>query len=414
MSDVMSEAPKHRRLLDGVALFASAWLLAFAADGVFSAFDDLLTGLAAFHGLTLLRGFVAVVVLALAALVALILVFVPQVPKRIFVLPVGYAFWANLWGWPLAATAGQPLSSLPLDFIQIGLAALALYQVRKLSGRFLLRASDLPMKTHLVRRTFIALGVMFFGLVVAMPIIGAKLVASAVEEHTGGYIDFTSKGIEARESTFIKDGKTVRLIGMIHVGEGRFYRDLFASFPADALVLVEGVSDETGLLRGKFSYNHIAGALGLAEQSGIQAEWMAKKAGEALQKPAPNAGAAPQSSNVIRADIDISDFSTKTVDFLREVGELYNAPSIWEAYRRIQAMSERYSDKDVAAIYGELIDKRNAKLIATFDKNAPASATVIIPWGAEHMPGVEKALRDRGYAFQSRRALNVVKYGALL
>ncbi|MFZ2470152.1 MAG: hypothetical protein WAW54_17325 [Parvibaculum sedimenti] len=413
MSDVTSEAPTRRsRFLGGVALFVSAWLLAFAADGVLSTLDDLSMGLGAFHGLTLLREIVAAIVLAFAVFVALILVFVPQVPKRIFVLPAVYAFWANLWGWPLAATAGQPLSSLPLDFIQIALAALALYQVRKLSGRFLLRATDLPVKTHLVRRTFIALGVVFLGLLVAMPIVGAKLVASAVEEHTGGYIDFTSKGIEAHESVFTKDGKTVRLIGMIRIGEGRFYRDLFASFPSDALVLVEGVSDEKGLLKGKFSYNHIAGALGLAEQSGIQAEWMAKKAGETAQKPAADA-AVPQVSNVIRADIDISDFSAKTVDFLREVGELYSAPSIWAAWRRIQSMSDRYTDKDVSAIYVELIDKRNAKLISTFDKNAGGCATVVIPWGAEHMPGIEKALRARGYAFQSRHALNVVEYAAL-
>ncbi len=46
--------------------------------------------------------------------------------------------------------------------------------------------------------------------------------------------------------------------------------------------------------------------------------------------------------------------------FLGEIGAIYESPSIWAAFRRISAMDDRYTDKDVAAIYGELIGKRNA------------------------------------------------------
>ncbi len=403
---------RRSRFLAGAALFASAWLIAFGLDGALSTLDDLLRGLGGIHGLTPVRNDLALAVVLLLALpMALLLFFVPHLPKRIFLLPVAYTFWANLFPWPFDLTGG-PLSSLPLDLIQLAVFGLAIFSVKQRTGRFYLRASDLPVKTHLVRRTMIALGSAVALMLIALPIVGAISAAAAVEKQTGGYINFTSKGVEARETTFEKDGKTVRLIGMVHIGEGRFYRDLFASFPADALVLVEGVSDEKGLLKGKFSYNHIARTLGLAEQSGIQAAWMMKKAG-AVQKPAATP-AMPHVTNVIRADIDISDFSAKTIEFLGAVGEVYNAPSIWAAYGRVDAMSGHYTDKDVTAIYGELIDKRNAKLIATFDKEAATCSTVIIPWGAEHMPGIEAALGKRGFTVTSRRSVTVLDYRSLI
>lgn len=407
----MTPPPRRSRFLASAALFASVWLLAFGIDGVLSTVDDFLQVLGGLHGLTRARNDLAlIVVLLLAFPMALLLFFVPHLPKRIFLLPVAYTFWANLFPWPFDLTGG-PMSSLPLDLIQLAVFGLAIFLVKRQTGRLYVRASDLPVKAHLVRRTMIALGSAFGLMLIALPVVGAMSAASAVEKQTGGYINFTSKGIEARESVFTKDGKTVRLIGMVHIGEGRFYRDLFASFPADALVLVEGVSDDKGLLKGKFSYNHIAGALGLTEQSGIQTEWMVNKARAAADGPAASQ-AGLRVPSVIRADIDISDFSANTISFLGEVGELYNAPSIWGAWRRIQSMSDRYTDKDVSAIYGELIDRRNAKLISTFDREAANRASVVIPWGAEHMPGIENALRARGYVFQSRQALNVVEYAS--
>ena len=48
-----------------------------------------------------------------------------------------------------------------------------------------------------------------------------------------------------------KDDKTVTLVGMMHVGEPRFYDELYKSFPEKALVIVEGVSDREGLLAAR-------------------------------------------------------------------------------------------------------------------------------------------------------------------
>ncbi len=430
-TDAATGVPARRsRFLAGVAFFASAWLLAFGLDGTLSTLDDLL-GIGGIHVLSAIRNdFALAVVLLLAFPMALLLVFVPHLPKRIFLLPVLYTFWANLIAWPFSVTGG-PLASLPLDLLQVAVFGLAIFLVRRRTGRLYLRAADLPVKTHLLRRTLIAFGAVVAALIVAVPVLGAVALAAQVGKQTDGYLRFTSKGVEASEAVLTKGDKTVRLVGMIHIGAGKFYRDLFASFPPQSLVLVEGVSDRQGRLKGKFSYGRIAAALGLDEQSGIQAEWMksanAAPAGAGASSGAPSSGApstgasssvggtpvAPGRPTVLRADIDVSDFSDTTVKFLGEVGNIYASPSIWEAFRRISAMDDRYTDKDVAAIYGELIGKRNAQVLSVFDKEAPSHDEIVIPWGAEHMPGIEKALRDRGYTVQSRQALDVVRYGEM-
>jgi len=422
MTDLTTDAPPARRsrFLAGVTVFVSAWLIAFAIDGTLSTVDDLLGGLAHVSALTPLRNAFAIyAVLLFLPLVVLALVFVPQIPKRIFALPITYILWASVNPWPFAPVYTDRSTLLPLDLLQLAIAALALWRVHRRGGGFRLRAADLPVRTHLVRHTFIALGVVALALAVALPVAVAAIFAATIEKQTGGYLAFTSKGVEARETVLAKGDKKVRLVGMVHIGEERFYRDLFQSFPPDALVLVEGVSDRKELLKGKFSYGRIAAALGLEEQSGIQAEWM-HAAGAASAPSAPGASASaakppasPGHPTILRADIDISEFTPGTIRFLGEIGELYSSPSIWEAFRRISEMDDRYADNDIEAVFKDLIDKRNARLLAVFDKESPAHPVTIIPWGAQHMPGIEKALRERGYTVQSRQALNVVRYGEM-
>lgn len=422
MTDLTTDAPPARRsrFLAGVTVFVSAWLIAFAIDGTLSTVDDLLGGLAHVSALTPLRNAFAIyAVLLFLPLVVLALVFVPQIPKRIFALPITYILWASVNPWPFAPVYTDRSTLLPLDLLQLAIAALALWRVHRRGGGFRLRAADLPVRTHLVRHTFIALGVVALALAVALPVAVAAIFAATIEKQTGGYLAFTSKGVEARETVLAKGDKKVRLVGMVHIGEERFYRDLFQSFPPDALVLVEGVSDRKELLKGKFSYGRIAAALGLEEQSGIQAEWM-HAAGAASAPSAPGASASaakppasPGHPTILRADIDVSEFAPATLSFLAEVGDIYGAKTVWDALRRMGEMNGRYTDKEVEAVFRDLIDKRNAKLLAVFDRDAPSYATIVIPWGAQHMPGIEKALRERGYTVQSRQALNVVRYGEM-
>ena len=81
---------------------------------------------------------------------------------------------------------------------------------------------------------------------------------------------------------------------------------------------------------------------------------------------------------------------------------------------RLTALDGRYRDADVNAVFADLIDRRNAALVATLDRELAAHDVIVVPWGAEHMPGIEKALKERGFEIASRRTLTVVAYGELI
>ncbi|HUD50171.1 hypothetical protein, partial [Parvibaculum sp.] len=218
MTDLTPDAPpaRRRRFLAGVTVFVSAWLIAFAIDGTLSTVDDLLGGLAHVSALTPLRNAFAIyAVLLFLPLVVLALVFVPQIPKRIFALPITYILWASVNPWPFAPVYTDRSTLLPLDLLQLAIAALALWRVDRRSGRPWLRAADLPVRTHLVRHTFIALGVVALALAVALPVAVAAIFAATIEKQTGGYLAVTSKGVEARETVLTKGDRTVRLVGMV-------------------------------------------------------------------------------------------------------------------------------------------------------------------------------------------------------
>ncbi len=410
MTDANTDAFTRRNpLLVASVFFANLYLFSFGLDAAISTLDEMLRSLIGVTSLGDLRNIVAIVVFLASPLMLLLLIFVPHLPKRIFLPLVIFALWAGIGAPPFTFAPEARLMNFLTVVLQLALFVAAVSGVLRQTGRRYLQAADLPTKTHLLRRTLIALGVTTVAFAILLPVIGALLLTVTLEKQTGGYIHFTAKGIDVMQAEFARSDKTVRLVGMIHIGEAKFYRDLFASFPPGAVVLAEGVSDREGRLSGKFSYNRVAKVLGLEEQSGIQAAWMKAEA----EKSATSDSAPQVADAVMHADIDVSEFSDVTIRFLTEIGEIYSSDSIWQAFRRIGAMNDHYTEQDVNTVYADIIDKRNARLIASLDQALATHNTIIIPWGAEHMPTLEKALIDRGFSIRERETRNAIEYRSL-
>jgi len=53
---------------------------------------------------------------------------------------------------------------------------------------------------------------------------------------------------------------------MAHIGEAAFYHQLSRSFPANSVVLMEGITDNRNLLTNVITYQRMATSLGVAEQ----------------------------------------------------------------------------------------------------------------------------------------------------
>ena len=109
----------------------------------------------------------------------------------------------------------------------------------------------------------------------------------------------------------------------------------------------------------------------------------------------------------------MADLSKTTVKFIDWIGTVYASGSLREAIARLNVQPQPFSTADVLMVLDDIIKTRNAKLLATFDMDIAGHDTVFVPWGAEHMPGLEDGLRQRGFAFQSARRLRVAGYGTI-
>jgi hypothetical protein len=385
------------RLMAGLG---NAYLIAFAIDAVLSLLDD---GLRLTAGeqpaLHAARNAVGFWVLAASLPVPLLLLFVPHLPRLPFVLPLAFI---------LSFLTGSILRVVSIDWlsaVQVVVAALSFWIVEARTGAWLLSAERLPRKRWLFARTAFAAIVTL----VVLPLAAAALVAfgflTALEHETGNYLDLTASGIDVRESVLTKDGRTVRLVAMAHYGEQDFYRALFDEMPPRSLVLAEGITDREKRLKGFPSLSRIAKTLGLTSQPNPAAI-----RSRVLDAAGANGSAAPTAAerpDVVVADVDVSQFSETTLDVLHELADLYGGDT-GEALRRL--LRRARTTKDLALFKTEVVDERNDHVLSVFDAKAPTYDTIVIPWGALHMPGLEAGLLERGYRIETQRSRPVIRF----
>lgn len=397
--------PRRSWFLVAAILFADGWLYATGLDGLLSVTDDLLKTYAGSFALTGFRQTVAVTVIYLLPLVLALMILVPPLPRRIFIPAFLCTIWANFISWPLTPS-GTPLDAVPVALTQIIIFLLTIFWIYRRTGRFTLMASDLPVKTYLIGRVFLGLvstAVMFAFAFVFLVGVGLR---QKIETETGGYLTFSRAGVSVTEKTLTRGDKSVRLIGMVHVGDNAFYKNLFASFPGHSLVLAEGVSDRKGRMTGSMNYDGVAKVLGLASQVDLQSQWIEKSIQDMQAAPAGEQRHAP----IMSGDIDISDFSDQTISFLRDTAEVYGASSMSQAYERMLVLDKRYTEEQATAAFTEVIEKRNAHVLTTLDAQIKSRDSIVIPWGAQHMPGLEKGLLARGFAVTTQQSRLVISF----
>ena len=312
------------------------------------------------------------------------------------------AWWAflrrGLFGGPVVAW---------LDWVQLPVAAATFLLLKARTGGWLLATSRLPRKRHLVVRTVFATVVT----IVVVPVMTAALIVlvlvATLERSSDGHLEVTGTGVVVRETVLTKDGRTVLLVPMVHFGEGEFYRTIFEEIPPGSLVLAEGITDREKRLAVFPSAMKLASALGLTTQPDPR---VAVRPGPA---PAVERGAGPTPASsarpeVVIADVDVAEFSDATIAVLRDLAGLYDSGSLGEAMRRLVARTR--ARDGFATVKDDLIDKRNAKLLQAFDERAGGYTTIVIPWGAMHVPGLEAGLRERGYRVDAERERTVMRF----
>jgi hypothetical protein len=221
------------------------------------------------------------------------------------------------------------------------------------------------------------------------------------DKATSGFIRIAPGGLYMSERIYKKGQKIIRLTSMIHVGDKRFYDDLTGSISdGKTIILAEGVTDDKQLLKNKFGYSKMAGFLGLSSQEKMRLKGRLVESADEEVASEESAG-----TDILRADIDISDFGKETILFLNTVGKHINeSTSLAATFIALNKWAETELTPEMnKIIMDDILHKRSQALISHLDKALANYETIVVPWGALHMAEIEESVLSRGFLLQDKK-----------
>lgn len=246
------------------------------------------------------------------------------------------------------------------------------------------------------------------------------------------YIRYIPKGdlggVQCLQQTFVhpETGKTVELLGMIHIADGAFYKKVQERLDAADVVLMEGVSGSTSLslfdlhLRYTMSFmKRSASMLNLSEQhASLKDNGNWRNADWTLEQFKKESGFGQTLIQAITLPITVvvgepSMFLTRlSVGFGQNASWPW-ADSLQSHYRHelFQNVGKQAKDSQIQnAIYKGIIEGRNQEVLKHMDEALLEDDTkhVLIPWGAAHLPSLEKSLLERGFKKKEGKWLRAI------
>ncbi len=377
---------------------ANLYLLLFLVAAFFRLSALLFSQVLGFAALTELSGLIDLLALLLGLLVYLCMAFDRHLPKLKLLPLIAFQLWGTLAFWPLPELLGAAATDFLSSIGQLLLGGMALVLVRVENGKsWLFRRSQFAGPGFSWRNLF------KFGLlnIVLLPlvllILGFSVAANVIELSTTGFVRLKPNGLFMVERVYRQGPKTIRLAGMIHLGQQAYYDELIDSMAGHrTLILAEGVSDETQRLKGKFSYAKLAELLGLAsqEQFPFQGRLVDAQSLDRLtdvQKTQPD---------ILRADVDLKSFDARTIKVLNALGKyLLNADSFPQGLRDFNRWANQHITPEInRVVMNDLLEKRNQNLLGYLPKALRKYDTLVIPWGALHMAGIERGIQELDFS----------------
>jgi hypothetical protein len=377
--------------------FANSVLALSAADALFSALDELVravTGLTWFVGP---RNALAELAFTALALTVPAMLATPRMPIPVFLPLALVTFWLSFGAAPL------PLWISSHEWLeaagcaaQLAAVALAFATVRaRNGGRSYWLGDAEPEQPAFTWRHSLAFGA---GLLTLGPIAalgyGAVAIATEIEVVSHGFVQVGLTGVSLDDRHYQRDGREIRLVGMMHIGDPDRYRALTRSFAREStVVLAEGVSDDQGRIASALHYGKAARAIGLAPQQDL----------ESYLEEGEGADATPPEWPVVRrADIDASAFSPDTIEMIRWAGEVWDAEDLPSALRLLLSGAREQGPERTRAFFADVVDRRNEHLVGEIEQALGDYQRVVVPWGALHLPGIEEKVLSWGFSETAR------------
>ncbi len=201
---------------------------------------------------------------------------------------------------------------------------------------------------------------------------------AVLKEELGPSIVFKIDGIYTQVQTFKKKDQTALVVGMIHLGDAKFYGKLYDWIPPlNSLVLLEGVTDKKKLNAPDTSIATVAKILKKSDQTAVTNPNL-----EILR-------------DTIYADVDVSEVSPLAKKYA--VVDKKNSSIISKVLMSDEEKAELDKAKD------QYMLERNHGLIKHFDENEGKYKTIAFTWGAGHSEYIKAALVARGYTLVDTR-----------
>ena len=375
----------------------SAWLslalALFLLNGFFALLGDTLALLApkvASPGAEVVSGLLA----GLCAVICYGLMAVtPLVPKRVF-MPLALFYPLAIAGLLLLIMLLGGRIYLASWVVSASQVLLGCLLVRGATGRWSPRWPLVPVAALGTRgfswrnTVFFLLGTVF----IICPVLAATVAvvtATALSHYSEGFLHLRPAGLTVQVRKYVNaDGQTIHLVPMAHVGDPAFYETVTKSFPQQATILMEGVSDEDNLLTNHINYQRMASALGLAEQ---HAEFR------------------PNGPPAKTADVDVREFAPSTVAALNLV-MMFHAKGV--NAETLSAIIQHGSAPEVQEqLWEDILRKRNRHLLQEIKRELSDSKYLIVPWGAAHMPELAREIEKFGFRAGESHELTVISFG---
>lgn len=366
----------------------------FAGDALISLLDSSVAVLSGSHPFNTLNGLLFFCATASGLVVYALMAFTGRIPKRWF-LPIAlFNVGAMLAVLPVMIYAYHrtELFGWLLSLCQVGLAVAVFPRLR---GGWSL-SWPLVAQERLQGRGFSWSNLSLFLLVNVLVVFPGALAylglctALALGHFSEGFLTLHPSGLTVQSRKYVRwDGKTVQLVPMAHVGDPGFYRKVTSSFPTNALVLMEGVTDERHLLTNSIAYHRMAKSLHLAEQ---QTEFK------------------PVRSQMVWADLDVAEFSSNTIGFLNLAMLLHSKGLNSDTLMKFAQFSPPPGFEE--QLLEDVLHKRNRRLLQELQTQLPDSEHLVVPWGVAHMPQLAHDLQKLGFKLAETRDYQVIHFGS--
>ena len=386
----LQPARKSGGLRQVLAILLSLCLGLFLADAVVSLLDDSLILCFDVHVLTTIRGFLFLFAMIMAVVTYGLLGLTPMIPKRLFLPLTLFTPAAGLLAIPTSIYFYGRIQQIALGIscCQVILGLSILYRAQ--GGwqlRWPLMAESLHERRFSWRNLFVFLLVNVFVLVPGVIVYLIYCTVLAADHFSDGFVALRSDGLVVQARSYVRnDGKTIQLFPMSHVGETDFYQKLSESFPTNSIILMEGVTDDRNLLTNKISYKRMAASLGVAEQ---QKEFRPR-------------------GELVRADVDVEQFATSTIDFLNAIMLVHskglNAQTMLAL---IQYTPPPHFEEHLVE---DLLRKRNRRLLEEIKARLSQSEHITVPWGAAHMPEIAREIQKSGFRLVETREYVTIRF----